>query len=488
MQARPDKARRALPAWAHSWSLKLENMILVASRTRSCSLRGEGRSVYGTKPAQVDRKLRLKLGIAALVLLAVCLASPLCALFVKMWVDMFAVGDSFTKVYLLLLLAGLVLLSPDLPFDKRTARATSLLLGFLLLLSLGQHSWVMDSLGLGIKNQIGVVFAGDYSTTRLDHIHVPKAALGLMLSGMSYRFDAGLPFQQFFPPYLLWSQLLLLLLLSLGTFVVLVNSRSRKSGSEFTLDFLIWFIGVKATVDGGPLNSEFVAVLPFLLATVWTGSWRRFGLLLWPSYFVFAFWLPGSHLLRLFHFVSTLLAIGATVLVIKRPRWGIGLLLACILLLSPLRNTLDSDLAESNHAWNVLNWLCRPLEPGDVVYVTSSADLHSNELAEILETHTALPYRVASVRILRPTTVFQLSRGLGLYVARRPVRFAPQVAQKADVAVWQPGWVKGDFRNLELDLPAGAGVNYLVAQMKPGTAFRRFRFRPSYTPSEPLPE
>ena len=162
----------------------------------------------------------MKLGVAALLSLALCLVSPLCALVVKMWVDTFAIGDSFTKVYLILLLAGLVLLSPELPFDARTARAASLFLGLLLLLSLGQHSWVMDSLGLGIKNQIGVVFAGDYSTTRLDHIHVPKAALGLLLSGMSYRFDAGLPFQQFFPSYLLWIQLLLLTLLSLGAFVV----------------------------------------------------------------------------------------------------------------------------------------------------------------------------------------------------------------------------------------------------------------------------
>ena len=436
----------------------------------------------------MDRKLRLKLGVAALVLLALCLASPLCALVVKMWVDVFAIGDSFTKVYLILLLAGLVLLSPKLPFDPRTARATSLLLGVLLLLSLGQHSWVMDSLGLGIKNQIGVVFAGDYSTTRLDHIHVPKAALGLLLSGMSYRFDAGLPFQQFFPAYLLWTQLLLLMLLSLGAFVVLVNSRDRKSGPEFVLDFLVWFVAVKATVDGGVLNSEFVAVLPFLLAAVWTGSWRRFGLLLWLSYFIFALILPGSNLLRLFHFFSTLIALSTAVLAVKRPRWGAGLILLAVLVLPLVRNGLDPELAESNHAWNVLNSLRSPLKPGDTVYVTSSADLESNELAEVLEVQTALPYRLATVRILGATTVYQLCRSLGLYVARRPVRLEPQVDQKAEVAVWQPGWVKGDFRNVELDMPAGAGINYLVAQLKPGTAFRRFRIKPSYTPAEPLPE
>lgn len=430
----------------------------------------------------------MKLGVTALVLLALCLASPLCALVVKMWVDVFAIGDSFTKVYLILLLAGLVLLSPKLPFDPRTARATSLLLGFLLLLSLGQHSWVMDSLGLGIRNQIGVVFAGDYSTTRLDHIHVPKAALGLLLSGTSYRFDAGLPFQQFFPTYLLWVQLFLLMLLSLGAFVVLVNSRERKSGPEFTLDFLVWFVVVKATVDGGPLNSEFVAVLPFLLAAVWTGSWRRFGLLLWLSYFTFTLFLPGSDLLRLFHFISTLIALGTAVLALKRPRWGAGLILLAVLLLPLVRNSLDSDLAESNHAWNVLNSLRTPLEPGDTVYVTSSADLKSNELGEIVDVQTALPYRVATVRILRDTTAYQLCRSLDLYVTRRPVRFEPQVDQRAEVAVWQPGWVKGDFRHVELDMPAGAGINYLVAQLNQGTAFRRFRIRPSYKPSEPLPE
>ena len=430
----------------------------------------------------------MKLGVAALVLLALCMASPLCALVVKMWVDVFAIGDSFTKVYLILLLAGLVLLSPELPFDPRTTRATSLLLGLLLLLSLGQHSWVMDSLGLGIKNQIGVVFAGDYSTTRLDHIHVPKAALGLLLSSMSYRFDAGLPFQQFFPTHLLWIQLLLLMLLSLAAFVVLVNSRERKSGPEFTLDFLVWFVAMKATVDGGPLNSEFVAVLPFLLAAAWTGSWRRFGLLLWLSYFIFTLFLPGSNLLRLFQFISTLIALGTAVLALKRPRWGAGLTLLAVLLLPLVRNSLDSDLAESNHAWNVLNSLRTPLEPGDTVYVTSSADLESSELGEILEVQTALPYRVATVRILRDTTAYQLCRSLGLYVARRPVRFEPQVDQRAVVAVWQPGWVKGDFRLVELDMTAGAGVNFLVAQLEPGTAFRRFRIRPSYTPSGPLPE
>ena len=436
----------------------------------------------------MDRRLRLKLGVAALLSLALCLVSPLCALVVKMWVDTFAIGDSFTKVYLILLLAGLVLLSPELPFDARTARAASLFLGLLLLLSLGQHSWVMDSLGLGIKNQIGVVFAGDYSTTRLDHIHVPKAALGLLLSGMSYRFDAGLPFQQFFPSYLLWIQLLLLTLLSLGAFVVLVNSRERKSGPEFALDFLVWFVAVKATVDGGPLNSEFVAVLPFLLAAVWTGSWRRFGLLLWLSYFTFSLFLPGSGLLRLFQFFSTLIALGTAFLVLKRPRWGAGLMLLAVLLLPLMRNTLDSELADSNHAWNVLNSLKTPLEPGETVYVTSTTDLKSNEQAEILEVQTALPYRVTTVRILRSTTAYQLCRSLELYVARRPVRLEPQVDQRAEVAVWQPGWVRGDFRRVELDMPAGAGINYLVAQLKPGTAFRRFRIRPSYKPSEPLPE
>ena len=278
------------------------------------------------------------------------------------------------------------------------------------------------------------------------------------------------------------------MLLSLAALVVLVNSRERKSGPEFTLDFLVWFVAVKATVDGGPLNSEFVAVLPFLLAAVWTGSWRRFGLLLWLSYFIFTLFLPGSNLLRLFQFISTLIALGTAVLALKRPRWGAGLTLLAVLLLPLVRNSLDSDLAESNHAWNVLNSLRTPLEPGDTVYVTSSADLESSELGEILEVQTALPYRVATVRILRDTTAYQLCRSLGLYVARRPVRFEPQVDQRAVVAVWQPGWVKGDFRLVELDMPAGAGVNFLVAQLEPGTAFRRFRIRPSYTPSGPLPE
>ena len=149
---------------------------------------------------------------------------------------------------------------------------------------------------------------------------------------------------------------------------------------------------------------------------------------------------------------------------------------------------MEPDLEDSNHAWNVLTTLVRPLDKDEFVYVTSATEFRSSDLVEVIETQAAPPYRVARVRVLRPTTAYQICRELGLYTARRPVRFEPQIDQTVEVSVWKPGWVKGDFRTVELAWPAGAGVNYLAAQMEPGTAFRTFRVRPSYRPGEPLLE
>lgn len=415
------------------------------------------------------------LGLGLFGLALACRLSPLVGLIVKLFIDLFAVGDSFAKVLLFLSLLGLVLVLPAWSRGADFRRLTAILTLILLAFAVAQHAWVMDRLGLSIRNQIGMVHSGDFSTSRLDHIHIPKAALGLMLSDQSFEFDAGLPFQRFFPPALLWTQLFLLGLISLGTVLTLVHFREEKVPEEFGVSFLAWYIAVKACVDGGPLNSEFVAAIPFFLQSAFGGFWWRYAVLLWPCYLGLSTTLPGSQGLRLFHFGATLFTLAAVWLCLGHRRvLGAMALVAGVFLIPVGRNAIFPELRDSSNALNVLQVLARPLSRGEVLYVTRAGEFGASESVRIQEEKVIPPYRTARLEVLKPTRVYQVAQDLGLHVPRTPIRFPPQADLKVSTATWSPGRVRGDFQTTTFDWPAGATINYVVAQMPDGTAFRKF--------------
>lgn len=409
------------------------------------------------------------------ILLLGSFASPLVCLAVKLWVDLFAIGDSFAKVYLFLSLGLIVMVLPS-RLGRNASRPALILLGLLWLMAVGQHIYLNDQLGLHARNQIAVAQAGDFSSNRLDHIHVSKAALGLLLSGMDYRFDAGIPYHGFFPHWLLWCQLGLLLVASLGVVSTLVDCRENFTVTESFSALIVWFVGTKACVDGGPLNSELVAVLPFLLSLGWGYAWHRWAIPAWTAYWLLQLSFPGSDLVRVYHFMTPLLALGIIWLLGRGRRLvGVTLLGVALFVCPYLRNLQGSRARASNHAFNLLRAMSRAVAAHEICYVTSAHPLPDIPWIEVLEESVQSPYRVAKICILEPTTVYGLCRELELHIPRQPVRFPPQKASLVSSEVWKPGQPPGQFTRETFEWAEGATINYVTAQIADGAAFTKFR-------------
>jgi hypothetical protein len=396
------------------------------------------------------------------------------ALSLKLFVELFAVGDSFMKVYLFLLFLLAALLAPESAAVPDLRKPTSALVLVLLLVVVAEHLLVLNRVGLPFTGSANFVQGGNYSSTRLDHIHVAKVALGTAFGKTSHYFDSGLQYQRFFPVPLMWLQFLLLSLASCGGLLTLAKIRSQESISRFGLSCLVWFVILKACVDGGPLNPECLAVLPVHLQFVWGKRWYHWAAVLWPLYFLGMSFVYGLQVLRLYHLLSTGFALFAVYQMLspKRWYWCFPLLLS-LFLLPVVRNHLHPALKYTTNAYNLFALILKPLQPGDTVYLNKAGSFESTDLAEVESEEVARHFHVARLRVLKPVRAYDLCRAYNLHIPKAPVFFAPQVDRMIEAKLLSPGAPPGDFLPYKTRFPAGASINYFVAGLPDGAVFLR---------------
>ncbi len=373
------------------------------------------------------------------------------------------------KVYLCLLFFLAVLTCPVLPRAVGWERPLLVAQAVLLLVALAEHTWFLSELGLKPYQAFNIVFGGDFSGSRLNHIHVPKVILGWVLGRMSFQFDAGVPYLPFFHPAWLAAHLALFLAAALMTVVTVARARVTEPQDRWLSLALAQFLMMKNCIDGGPLNSELVAALPFLLELVLGGPVRTYAGPIWG-----VFWLSqlatGAPLpIPFYHYLTTVFCL--TVL----RGWGrnvqwLPILLVGAVLLPVARGWVHPRSRYAQSAWNMLVLQAQTLASGQVVYATLAGEFGEASVAEVEKVERAGPHRVARLRVLRPARVYELVRAFGLHPQRTPVQLGPQFPSIAVVQVRE--WGQRRFENRELLLPAGAGPNFLAALLPDKAIFR----------------
>lgn len=229
--------------------------------------------------------------IMAVALLAISLAAPQVA---KPFVDTFAFGTSYGKVYAFSLFTLLLAFSGDLMkmAGKRVPKiGPKAVLALILILFLyglfGQLSFV-SSAG-GQPNAKYYAFdANGYTSTQMNHIHALKTIfcpLGLN----SEEFDCARPLLPYLPafyPYL-GALLALAALAAAAAFFP-----SLASNSDRAVFLILSFASLKAAIDGGVFNYENIAIfmlVPFLLARKNRLAFALIGIALWLPFTLFAY-------------------------------------------------------------------------------------------------------------------------------------------------------------------------------------------------------
>jgi hypothetical protein len=216
-------------------------------------------------------------GVRLLIVLScyAAIQSPLYALFIKFWTDIFAISRSFSKVYLLhglalvLCLVGRVEAGPKV---RRESKWLMVSFGLLLLLSLVEYLVLRARFGLDWERVIFLTTAPvvDMSSTQLQHIHNSKAALAYLAipfvsPGVLYNYDVGQPYLSHYPRLLIAGHALLYM-----TFCVqIVRSLRRFSDTGLAVYVpycMACLVAVKGVVDGGPFDFSLLIAMPFFLA------------------------------------------------------------------------------------------------------------------------------------------------------------------------------------------------------------------------------
>jgi len=227
--------------------------------------------------------------VAALALLAICLAAPSLA---KPFIDTFAFGISYGKVYAFALYVVLVVFSKGL-FEKAGWKISgwhvTASIAALLVFGLAGHAFFVSS----VNGEFGAkYFAFDtqgYTSEQANHIHVLKTVF-CPLPINSENYDCGRSLLPYLPQY--YDLFGIVLIITALTACAAFYPKMEMGHEKFAY-LVLSFAALKTAVDGGALNYEsiaFFALVPFLLAKekrvlyslIGIASWLVVGIFTYP--------------------------------------------------------------------------------------------------------------------------------------------------------------------------------------------------------------
>lgn len=228
----------------------------------------------------VNARTYLIISAGAFAALILYVQSPECAYAARIFSDFVGWGRSLWKGILCFAWVGI--LTGWMAFGRR-CRSPLLLAGILSavvlsmwLLSLALYYWTYRHFDLQLLGYQTFVQDGDFSTSRLEHMHLFKGIVATLLkmSGQSLVLpgDFGGPFASIVP---VWSTLTgaflvpLAFVLAIPLYGECISRAGRFQRGVAVLYPLSSFAVLKSLIDGGPLAVESVAAAPFFFWMLW---------------------------------------------------------------------------------------------------------------------------------------------------------------------------------------------------------------------------
>jgi len=412
--------------------------------------------------------------------------SSLFLLLIKTAVDAFAIGQGGAKVKLVLLYFLALALTSRLPilWSRRWDRVLPIGLVGLHFVSLAEHVYYCRLTGLAVVARTVCFFDGLYSASRLQHAHASKAVLSTLVGQAGQSFDAGLPFVEIFPTWWLWCHSVLFSVVAMVGFAAAHKAQKERPFGPFLCYALVVFTLLKNSLDGGPLDSQTIAAIPYFVALSGYERGKGLGLaggLLAVTLSLSGMEFAGYDLWRLFSalifFAIPLVGQWAW----DRPglkAWLAVLALVCPLLLGPAllyRGHFRTPRLPNSAA--TLHYGLEKLEKGWTVSLVSQGPLGEVpvELGRIKDVRRGHRVVLSRLQLERDTTPIELCDTFSLNLFRRPVVWY----QSPTYAVIEgpmplPGsesWKESEFvtgflrdetegsHRLVLELAVGSGVN-----------------------------
>ncbi len=208
--------------------------------------------------------------VATLALAAVSFAHPQLA---KPFVDTFAFGTSYGKVYAFAAYALLIAFSGGISkaaFGKKLAAHASAKLAIAMLAAVFLYGlfgqlYFISSIGGGMDAKYFAFDRLGYTSTHINHIHALKTVF-CPFNPPAEEFDCARPMLRFLPQF--YPYLGILLVLSAVGACVLFYPKLENNSDRLAY-LILSFASLKTAVDGGILNYEnlaFFMLVPFLLA------------------------------------------------------------------------------------------------------------------------------------------------------------------------------------------------------------------------------
>jgi hypothetical protein len=347
-------------------------------------------------------------------------------------VDSFAIGHGGAKVKLVLLyFLGLVALSglPS-PWHRKWNIWLPAGLAILHLVALAEHVAYCMKSGVPIIARTICLYHGLNSPSRLQHTHSSKAVISTILTYTGEGFDAGHPYLAIFPSWWLWLHTALFLGVAMMGVLVVHKAQKEMRFGEFLSLALVVFTLVKNGLDGGPLDTQTIAAIPYF--AVLMGFHRKTGFALTGVLLLTTLGLSGTEFAfyDIWRFSSATLCFGMPLL-IQRARghgdpksWVVVLLAVLPLILAPAvqyRGHFPTPRLP-NSAVTIKYGLER-LQKGWVISLVSKGELPNvgSSLFRVKEVRRGHRMWVTRVELLRDTTPFELCDLLSLNVFRQHV-------------------------------------------------------------------
>lgn len=375
-----------------------------------------------------------------LLVIALALSNTTFRLLLQTQVDFISMGFSGGKTLMLLgfFFCLFALERLALPWNARWNWLLFLGVGLLHGVALFERYLFLKPLGEPWRSYQAAITDGRFSSTRLAHLHEPKACLAWLTGYKGGGFDSGFQFLPYLPTGLLAGQAVLLLATVLVAFLVVHNyQRSNSTAKTLTLGMAV-FAFVKASVDGGPFSTEGVVPVFFLFGCLYGGTGVKVATALTMLMLPLNIWLFGG---SIGHTVGRTL--GGYLLLCAPLLWEeareresrVGVLGVLVygfglLMLPWFFYARDSALRKPPFSQGTLAYIHSTLTPGTVVYVHSPREISDWATVglEPLETWKELSLQVTHARVVRETTPGEIADRFGLNPSWQPVAWYPRPA------------------------------------------------------------
>ncbi len=376
--------------------------------------------------------------LAVLALLGLVASNTTALLLLKTQVDFLSMGFSGGKTFLLLAFLFALFATERLPLPWRTSWNWLLFpgVGLLHLIGLVERYLFWSPLGEPWRAYQAAISDGRYSSTRLAHLHEPKACMAWLLGYRGTGFDSGFQFLPYFPTWLLAGQAALLLLTAAVGFMVVHHYQRQNSTAKTLTLALSVFAFVKVSVDGGPFSTEAIVPLFFLLGCLYGGRGVKLGALLTLVVLPFDLWLFGGSLgFQVGKAVGGYMLLCAPLLWEEaRERESLGGLFAVVgycgllLVLPWLFFRPGTVVSRPPYAQGTLAYSYTALTPGSTAYIFSPGELQGLEKVGLqpVEVWKELGMQVCRATVVRETKPGEIARAFGLNISWQPVTWFPR--------------------------------------------------------------